>query len=393
MTNRGRPQKPVGGLGNIMAEQDPETKKWLAWVYVRESDGRSRRVQRSGRTAAIAKAAVESVAKRRGIVATGGGISQSTTISQLVDHYLEAVAENTKWAAQTKSRYAHTADVTIRAEWPDVKVSELHPGTVANYLEKLARTNLAEARMVRTVLRAVLQPALRAQAVSLNAAANAAVLLEVPFKNPRALAITELERLRELVAAWRTGPGVQGPRPTADLVELIDVMLSTGARISEVLAIRVADVYISDDEVSVDLRGTIVHESGVGTRRQDTTKTGSVALGVPLTRDAALAVRRRALYGSHELLFVTKKGTPFQQQNLARQLRAIVAGTELEWVTSHVFRKTAGTVVFEADGLTAASQFLRHSNEKITERSYVQKGRVAANHTQALEALTSRPRD
>jgi|GEM_PF-5420632 len=37
-----------------------------------------------------------------------------------------------------------------------------------------------------------------------------------------------------------------------------------------------------------------------------------------------------------------------QQQNISKQLRQIVAGTKLEWFTSHVFRKISGSAVSRA---------------------------------------------
>ena len=64
---------------------------------------------------------------------------------------------------------------------------------------------------------------------------------------------------------------------------------------------------------------------------------------------------------------------------------------ELEWMTTHVFRKTSGTAVHREKGLAAASKHLRHSNENIIEASYVEKDRRADDHTDTLEKLIGRP--
>ena len=219
----------------------------------------------------------------------------------------------------------------------------------------------------------------------------AAVQLATPRKQPRALSVNELNRLRDLIQGWRAGPGVVGPKPTTDLLEIFEVMLATGARISECLAIRHEDVFVDGSDVYVNINGTIVYESGVGSYRQPHTKTGASAEKIRLTSAAALAVRRRAQSGEHELLFGTKTGTPLQQQNLGRLLRQILEDTEPAWLTTHVFRKTSGTAVHREKGLAAASKHLRHSSENITEASYGEKDPRADDHTDTLEKLIGRP--
>ena len=72
------------------------------------------------------------------------------------------------------------------------------------------------------------------------------------------------------------------------------------------------------------------------------------------------------------LLWETRRSSkPYQQQNLLRDLRKIVAGTDLEWVTSHALRKTAGTTIARALGVPAATSALGHSSDAITGRIYI----------------------
>ena len=58
-----------------------------------------------------------------------------------------------------------------------------------------------------------------------------------------------------------------GPKPDGQLALIFDVILGTGARIGEALAIRVCDADLSAPTVTIS--GTIVPHRGVGLVRQD----------------------------------------------------------------------------------------------------------------------------
>ena len=391
MSALGRPAKAVGALGNTRTTENMADATFTARVSVRDSDGVNRTLERTRATRTQAENAVKQAATARVARGTFQGVDSETTIGRLVDIYVADLERNRRLAPQSKARYRQTALTTVKKKWPQLRVRELTQGAVAVFLEELAHEHLAEARLTRTVLRQVLQYAVRANAVQGNAVVLAAVQLATPRKEPRALTVDELNRLRGLIQGWRAGPGVVGPKPTTDLLEIFEVMLATGARISECLAIRREDVFADGTDVYVDINGTIVYESGVGSYRQPHTKTGASAEKIRLTSAAASALRRRAQSGEHELLFGTKTGTPLQQQNLGRQLREILKDTDLAWLTTHVFRKTSGTAVHREKGLAAASKHLRHSNENITQASYVEKDRRADDHTNTLEKLVGRP--
>jgi integrase len=168
-------------------------------------------------------------------------------------------------------------------------------------------------------------------------------------------------------------------------------MLATGCHVSEALALRRSDVYVDGSEVFIDLTGTIVYSEGVGSYRQETTMNGATAEHLRLTSAAAAALRRRALGGEHEFLFSTRRGGALQQQNISKQLRQVVAGTELEWLISHVFRKTSGTAVYRAKGIDATQEHLRHLYRATTEGAYEEKEIQAEDHTNVLEELVNHP--
>ena len=48
--------------------------------------------------------------------------------------------------------------------------------------------------------------------------------------------------IRAAAAAWRTGPGVMGPRPDGQVRDAIEVLLGTAMRPGEALALRPCDI-------------------------------------------------------------------------------------------------------------------------------------------------------
>jgi integrase len=96
----------------------------------------------------------------------------------------------------------------------------------------------------------------------------------------------------------------------------------------------------------------------------------------------------RASCSKSGLLWETRRtAKPYQQQNLLRDLRTIVRGTDLEWVTSHALRKTAGTMIASSLGVSVATSALGHSSDVVTRRIYLDDEKLFTDVTGALDTL------
>lgn len=171
---------------------------------------------------------------------------------------------------------------------------------------------------------------------------------------------------------------------------IVDLLLATGARIGEILALRWEDVDLAATQPTVTICGTIVYVKGKGFFRQEWTKTDAGYRTVILPRFAVGMLMARQLDAveiSYDAIFVSRRGTWLSPQNVRRQWRQARADTGLEWVTPHSFRKTVASLIDkEASAKDAAAQ-LGHESEEITKKHYIVKPAVAPDSSYILEKL------
>jgi integrase len=369
--------------------QSAQGKVTIARAHFRDSDGVNRPVTASGRTQTIAQRALLHKLDSRASRSLTGKVKTTARISDLADIYAASLESNTRLKPQTKARYIQSARGAITRAFPEVTVSELTVGMVERFIMGLANTDhVSEARNCRVVLRAMMRLAVADDAINQNPVAMADIRLPVSTKSARALTADELILLRNLVAAYRTGPNVQGPKQSPDLKDALDTMLGTGLRISEVLAVRAEDIgFLDDGRATLNVRATIIFENGKGSRRQDSTKTGK-SRSLTVAPWVAVLLRGRAAASRSGLLWETQRtAKPYQQQNLLRDLRSIVKDTDLEWVTSHSLRKTAGTIIAKILGVSAATSALGHSSDAITRRIYIDEVQTPTDLSAAMAGL------
>ncbi len=205
----------------------------------------------------------------------------------------------------------------------------------------------------------------------------------------RSLTLEDLDTVRQALRAW-TAKQRPGPRASTDMADIIDLMLATGARIGEVLALRWVDVALDAARPNLTINGTIKTEPGRGTYRKSSPKSDASVRTVVLPDFAAAVLRRRqrtTRENPKDAVFPTRNGTWQQVNNVERRWRQIRKDTGLDWVTPHTFRKTVATLISERVGAETASQQLGHSSPAITREFYISKPAIAADVADVLAEL------
>lgn len=379
-----RPTHPIGGWGRINATKQA-TGQWRATARFRDVDGETRQVERFGATRPKAESSLDTALRARAGI-TGTSISAETTFAELVDFWSDEAA-GLDIRPQTLAEYRRLAATNLLPALGKLRVRELTVGNLDRVIKGMRTNTPGLARNLRSLLTAMLAIAVRHGALDANPVLSTAAVPR-PGHEVRALGLDSALRLRAHARAFRRGPGICGPPPTDELPDFIDFMLGTGARIGEGLAVRWQDLNLRGDSPTATFAGTVVYIKKEGYFRQEFTKSSAGMRTVTLPPFAVEMLRRRAKSRkSAEFVFPSETGGLRQTQNLHRAWRSMREGTEWEWVTPHIFRKTVATLLDAASGTVTASKQLGHSSPEVTRRHYIAQSHVAPNSAAVLEQL------
>lgn len=385
-----RPPLAVGTWGKV-ARREVTPGRWRATARFRDFDGRTRQVEAWGSSGAKAERALLASLTYRA-VPTGDDVAADTRVDVLGTMWLADVEHAGRLRPQSVEDYRAIVERAISPTIGGLRLREVTPGRVDHLLKGVSRTHPAKARQVRTVLRAMFALAVRRDAIPSNPV-DGSQPVTLRRTTPRALTVDELDALRAGVRAWQEEPGQRGPKRADDLLDVVDVMLGTGARIGEVLAIRWQDVDLSTAPATVTISGTLVHVKGEGLRRQPAPKTAAGWRVVSLPRFAADVLLRRSVSAEpnpHDVVFPSTSGTLRWPNNFQRQWRDARQSAGFEWVTPHHFRKTVATIVERELGLKDASVQLGHSGTAVTQAHYVERAHRAPDVSTVLDVLRDR---
>ena len=238
-------------------------------------------------------------------------------------------------------RTNHASNRAIRKPIGKLRIREATVGPARQYFKTLARTHRARARNAKVVLKQMLAMAVRHGAITTNPIATSP-----PYPAAAtvvALATDDLDTVRTAIRRWQQPvPGKSGPHHSSDLADIIEILLATGARIGEILAIRWHDLDLDSPTATLTIRGTLVHVKGKGLFRQDSTKTDAGFRIIVIPQFAIDVLRRRSrtyILNCLHAVFATRNGTWLSPNNVRRQWRQARAETGLDWVTRTPFAK------------------------------------------------------
>ena len=370
---------PIGSWGRLTSTRT-ESGPWTSTARYRDVDGLTRQVRKHGTTRTKAENSLLAALKARGGI-TGGEIGSHTKFAVLVDFWAEEI-EGTDILPQTRAEYLRLAGTSLIPELGELQLRELTVGLVDGFIKKQRKSTPSMARNLRSLLTSILAIAVRHGAMDSNPVLSTARVPR-PAREVKALDIQDALRLRAYARAFRTGTGMSGPPPTRDLPDVIDFMLGTGARIGEALAVRWRDLDLDSSPATATFSGTIVYVKGAGYSRQPFTKSSAGMRTVTLPPFLVTVLKERQAVATSKIVFPARHGGIRQTQNLHRAWRAMRAGTEWEWVTPHIFRKTVATLL----GADTGSKQLGHSSPEVTRRHYIKPSHIAPDTTLILEQL------
>lgn len=425
---------PRGSHGEVTTKQQPDG-RWTARVQVRDIDGRIRSVRVKATTKSGALRAMRGRLDER-VDPTIKGITPDTTYDTLAALWLQhrtdhgKVRTKGKLAPQTLATYNAEIEHVILPAIGKVRIRE----TNVPFLDRLfadvehrrrhgsyqPRPHGRSTRQLRVVLSGMIGLAVAHGALPANPMRDAAQSARDPKAEVEYLTVTQAHHLRARVR--REAMRVEGRRmPNPDLEEFVDLLLGTGMREGEGLAVRPLDLTGIDlsrfpafaetitrtapgeDGLAIlHVRGTLI-EPRKGyvdhLHRQDTTKTREdrrLILPDPTVTLLVERMLRQPPATPESPIFATRTGNWISPANMRTRLRAAIeralghgepADKELDGTTLHTLRRTVGTLLAHEISLDAARDQLGHRDPSITSRHYVGKRTLASDNRTTLTRL------
>ncbi len=376
----GRPPLPIGTWGKI--KPYPWGDGWRAYTKFRDYDGVTRRVARTGKTAAAAERALKRALSARGQSA-GTDVSGDTKVQAVAEPFLTDVRR--RRAGTTYDTYSrHMSNVVLPA-LGELRLREVTVVRVERFLRACEDRFAANTvRSIRTVVSGLLGFAVRSGALAANP------MREVGRIEGERKPVRALDRAERVDLLAKLDADEIALRH--DLPDLVRFMVGTGCRIGEAIAVQ--DEAIDWAERTVSIEANIVRVKDVGlVRHEGKTFAAQRVLPVPGFLFDVLVERRPSDVEPHSMTFPNSRGHELERaswrdpHNTGARLREALRRAGYSWVSSHVFRKTAATVLDEAK-LTARAiaGHIGHARPSITQDVYMDKRAGSREAADVLDA-------
>lgn len=378
-----RPPMPLGSYGAITAWEDGSG--WVAKTRFRDFDGVSRQVKRRGRSKAAAIRALRAALVDRQTPVKESEVVPDTRFGKVADLWLAEVEE----AVESDRRSPGTLDIYrsiyrrhVRPALADLRVREITTPVVDRALGVIKQRSSSRARTAKIVISGVMKLAARHGAIAYNPVREVARIDSEPRRPPRSL--TAAER-----TAWLDAVEQSAKARDWDLPDLTRMMLATGVRIGEALAVGWSEVDL--DEGVVDVRWRLVRRTGVGLLRLPSTKSGRKGerlVPIPSWGLTMLKRRRLAIGPGVEAVFPDSLGGWRDPANVRRVWRQVRDDAELDGLVSHTLRKTVASFLDDANvTVRKISDQLGHSKISMTQDRYLGRRLTDRETAEVLEGM------
>ncbi|WP_409463258.1 tyrosine-type recombinase/integrase [Amycolatopsis sp. GA6-003] len=380
-----RPQLEIGTYGEIRYSAIPTG--YRARALFRDFDGKTREVERSGKTKGKAAQRLRDTF-RDWTGSTTGEITRETKLKDLADVWMEQIRKDVREGTKSPTTATTYESILTRHVTPGVGELRVREATVMRldrFLGTLQTTvGPSTAKTARTALSGMLGLAARYDAVDSNPTRDTRRIPKSK-KKPRALDAEERTK-------WLARVEANEKARRWDLPDLSRFMMAAGVRVGEALATYWEDIdFVAG---TVDVTHTVVRVKGEGLLRKPRPKTESSLRALPLPSWALALLKRRwaeARKDGRPLaspVFASTVGGLRDPNNVLRVIREIRGGDEFIWLTSHNFRKTTATALDDAGIPTRLiADHLGHSRVSMTQDNYLERKAVDPVTALALEGL------
>lgn len=378
-----RPPLTIGTYGKITRKK--VNGKPTAFARFRDVDGRTRSVQRIGRTLAEAEHNIKAALVDRKIEADSqSALSLDSTINDLIAEWLQESRDAGKYAPASLRTYKLRADHLISPGIGGIRIRESTVPKLDRFVKLTIKNHgTGSAATCRTILVNAFDMAVRHGLTDSNLARSTAT---VPKKatTPDVVDVDKIKRLLEHLKRYDDPANIK-TRRIPYLYVLNVLYVATGARTAELLALHWTDVEDDGTDMWVSIAATLTVGEDNKLVRQPRTKSDSGMRRLKLPAYAANLLRGLRLDAYNRIVFPSSVGTHRWPHNMRDDWRTAIKDTEFVGITPTAFRKAVATVIRDEIGIEAARDQLGHSSEEVTKKHYVKRLHDAPDSTAALD--------
>lgn len=395
-----RPDLDVGTMGAVRTVKRTVTLKdgkastrWRALAQYRQIDGVVIQIECTRPTQAAAKRALLQKARSLAGTRQTAKVRPDSPYAELGELYLQRVQRDR--SGTTYDRYVSHMRRYLIPRLGKLRLQEINVPVLEDLMDALAEVPLAAntRRQIKATVSGSLQLAVRYGAIESNPVRNMSRIIGGARKRARALSAEERCSLLDKLDADQQAAA-------ADLPDLMRCLAGTGVRLGEVIGLRWSDLNLTDELVvmsdpeagemrvpgrSAWINGNIVEISGRGlVRHGGKTFAANRVIGLPEWLVLLLQLRwKEDEYLPVDPVFPSATGGWRWPANTRRAIRGFRQRADVDWMSSHTFRRTVATLLDEC-GLTARqiADHLGHAQISMTQDVYM--GRGAADPAAAL---------
>ena len=366
--------------GNGSIYYDEARKRWRAQIKWTDKAGEKHVKKFVGAKKTEVKGRLDEF--RRQLLISSGEISTgSVSFQEFAENWLTSSLRNTL-KATSYMRKEVTLNNQVFPHIGNIPIDQLTHTDVQNMVNELHESGLSYST-VKKAYEAV-SGCLREYRIKTGSAFNPCEGITLPTTSERPISdivfFNESQRTlvrEEAVRKYKTG------KPVYRLGHSIIVLMYTGLRIGELLALKWTDVDFVNKTISVDKNAVVAkvvdgNKSHYRLINQSSTKTTSGRRKVPLTDIANQSLQELfKITGGHEFVMSSKTGKQVSPRNINRMFHSILLQTGIATNTDdfcgvHVLRHTFASMLFvNGCDIKVVSELLGHADTKITENIYI----------------------
>jgi integrase len=379
-----RPPLPLETWGKI--RRTVVDGKPTAVAYYRDSDGVTRPMQRQGATGAAAERNLLAALRDR-LTPTTEYLTRESTLDQLAAEWVNEIRAS-KRAGATKERYEATVRAHINKSVGSVRIREATVPRLQRLINVVAKTSgPSQARMLGVVITGMFGLAVRFGAAEVNVG-KSLLLPSIETAVVRAPTVEEVRTMWKALEQYDQRP-TKRSNAMHDLADIGRMLVATGARIGEILALRWSDIDLMAGTVTVS--ATVTRVRGLGIVRQEFPKSEKSNRLLYMPKFAIAVLTRRRVDAFCEWVFPSAKGALRWPENARYQWEQALEGTTVSWMTTKDCRKALGNFIAQQLDSAAAADQLGHASPDVTDKHYVERNLARPDRAEMINAFDENP--